>query len=369
MIYAISYADSIYENPQKLNLYSALQNGVNKTIAYTPSDLDKDFVLKNAEILNCKRGAGYWLWKPYVISKTLNEINDGDYLFYADAGSVYVRNISSLIDLMELRGDSIVVFDQAYIEKDWTKRDTFILLNCDNKNYSDTSQRMATFFVAKKTERTMQFVEEWLHLCEDARVLTDKINTLGKENYSGFIDHRHDQSVLSLLSKRNNISAYADPSINIQDWLGQKIEIGENKYWYSHKMPYISNLSQLVDANRLFYDRYWNDSEPLYLYGAGAVGKSFAEKARLINKKITGFVVTKKENITEKTINDIPVYSIDSMPCEIDDCKILVTLNNGRDEVISLLNTIYAKYEILDDFSRNNLIPYILQVCNKKTGE
>ena len=39
-----------------------------------------EFILAN------KRGYGYWLWKPYLIMKTLEQMNDNDILVYADCG-------------------------------------------------------------------------------------------------------------------------------------------------------------------------------------------------------------------------------------------------------------------------------------------
>ena len=32
------------------------------------------------------RGGGYWIWKPYIISKMLEQINENDILVYIDAG-------------------------------------------------------------------------------------------------------------------------------------------------------------------------------------------------------------------------------------------------------------------------------------------
>mmetsp|Transcript_25837 Transcript_25837/g.55977 ORF Transcript_25837/g.55977 Transcript_25837/m.55977 type:complete len:122 (+) Transcript_25837:65-430(+) len=45
------------------------------------------------------------------------------------------------------------------------------------------------------------FVSEWLELCTDVRALGDGPNELGKDNVEPFREHRHDQSIYSLLSK------------------------------------------------------------------------------------------------------------------------------------------------------------------------
>ncbi len=55
-------------------------------------------------------------------------------------------------------------------------------------------------------------VAEWLESCRDRRVLTDEPNTCGLPNLPGFVDHRHDQSVLSLQAGRRNLELFRHPS-------------------------------------------------------------------------------------------------------------------------------------------------------------
>ena len=57
---------------------------------------------KNKEILSRKRGSGYWLWKPYLILKTLKEkLNYGDYLIYIDAAILYMNSTYQVIDFLK----------------------------------------------------------------------------------------------------------------------------------------------------------------------------------------------------------------------------------------------------------------------------
>jgi hypothetical protein len=57
------------------------------------------FVNRNKNILERKRGAGYWLWKPYLIFQELYLARDGDIIVYSDALVNFVANISYLIEL------------------------------------------------------------------------------------------------------------------------------------------------------------------------------------------------------------------------------------------------------------------------------
>ena len=363
MVYAISYADDLYQAPMKLCLESALCNGADKVIGYTPADLDSAFVENNSEILNHKRGAGYWLWKPYIIKKTLDKIDYGDYVFYTDAGSVYARNVSSLIEKIILRDEDIVVFDHPYIERSWTKRDAFLLMDCDGKEYSETNQRMATFIVIRKSIKSATFIDEWLKCCMDIRMISDNDNVMGKDNYEGFIDHRHDQSVLSLLSKKRNIIPCPDPSINVQRWFGEKITLSEDQYWLSHKMPYIANLQQLSDACRLFYERYFDKKKKNYIYGAGKIGKELSHIAMYLGVTISGFIVSNKDRITEQEVNGIHVYALDELQYDVGNSKITVAFSGNKDAVINLLKKKKYSFEVLQDFSRDNLIPFIRVAC------
>lgn len=94
---------------------------------------------------------------------------------------------------------------QIWDNKQWTKRDCFIKMGCDTPEYHNGPQCSASIQMYRKCAKSVEFVKEYLHLCQDEDILTDKPNLLGS-NLKTFDDHRHDQSVLSLLSiKYKNI--------------------------------------------------------------------------------------------------------------------------------------------------------------------
>jgi len=212
-IVLINYANSLFRKSQKVNSQTGKSIGLfDKIISYSPKDIDVNFCFLNKKILVQKRGNGYWLWKPYFIKKTLDELNWGDFLFYCDSGAYFTKSIQDLITLSIEKKQDVIPFELSHLESKWTKRDTFVLMNCESKKYYDTNQRLASFVLIRKSDLAMQFVNEWLKLAQDERILTDIDNQCGFENYSGFVDHRHDQSVFSLLTKKYNFTAYRDPS-------------------------------------------------------------------------------------------------------------------------------------------------------------
>lgn len=213
MIVAINYANLKFKKAQYFNSRTAISKGkVDKVISYSPKDIGADFYAKNKKILQQKRGNGYWLWKPYLIQKTLRGLNAGDYLVYLDAGAFYINDIRYLIQQMEQDKQDIMPFELPLKECCYTKRDVFIQMDCDEPGYYETNQRMATMIILKKTDLTLRFVEEWLDYCQCGHIITDEKNNRGKDNYKGFVDNRHDQSIFSLLSKRYGLKAYRDPS-------------------------------------------------------------------------------------------------------------------------------------------------------------
>ena len=45
------------------------------------------FKEKHKEVLNKAHGGGFWIWKYYIILRTLETMEDGDIVLYLDSGS------------------------------------------------------------------------------------------------------------------------------------------------------------------------------------------------------------------------------------------------------------------------------------------
>ena len=83
----LTYSDESYMPARKLAVRMAkLFGGFDEVIGLSPDCIDNSFKAKNSKIFEYKRGAGLWLCKPYIVYKTLQKLNYGDFLFYADAG-------------------------------------------------------------------------------------------------------------------------------------------------------------------------------------------------------------------------------------------------------------------------------------------
>lgn len=101
----------------------------------------------------------------------------------------------------------IVAFELRIPDKFYTKSDLFNYFNVlNNKEITDTNTRCATSLIIKKTDKTIRFLNEWLKVFYDNFNLADDTPSVIK-NLDGFVEHRHDQSIFSILSKLYNAKA------------------------------------------------------------------------------------------------------------------------------------------------------------------
>lgn len=214
MIVAINYADSKFKKAQHWNSKTAIKYGAEKVIEYGPDDIDENFRNKNREILQNDKGGGYYLWKPYILNKAIKSMDKDDYLVYTDAGSIFVNPIQNLIACMKRENTDIMVFslEKEMLERKYTKRDAFILMDCNSNQFANTPQTIGGYVILKKTAFVEQFLKEDLQYAQDIRIISDNENVLQQDNYADFITHRHDQSIWSLMVKKYGLVRFRDPS-------------------------------------------------------------------------------------------------------------------------------------------------------------
>lgn len=215
----ITYATPLFVLPAQVLRQSALKNGVDEVRIYTSEILNgTEFEAKNRHILSQKRGAGYWSWKPFLIQQELERMSPDDVLIYCDAGIEIIDSLAPLVDLSGSLEVPVLVSDFNRISRVWTKRDAFVLMGLDSPEYYEVAQVVSGFTLWRRTEKTMAIVEEWLHYMQDYRICTDAPDECGLPPLEGFVENRHDQSVLSLLVAKHNIPIYRDPARYGDHW-------------------------------------------------------------------------------------------------------------------------------------------------------
>ena len=209
----VTFGDNKFKGALQLLKESALKNGIDEVKIYTKKELQKtNFWKKNSYILNKSRGAGYWIWKPYIILDTLKELNNNDIVMYSDAAVEIISSLNPLFNIANQEDYLIFRLAGHHKNKTWTKRDTFILMNCDEQKYWNANQTTASYHLWKKTDKNINFLKEYQKYLRDPRIVTDEPNMMGYANFIEFKDHRHDQSVLSLMSIKYNMIRYRDIS-------------------------------------------------------------------------------------------------------------------------------------------------------------
>jgi hypothetical protein len=166
-------------------------------------------------LLAHRRGIGYWSWKPHIILDALSRAGEGGVVVYYDAGRyrggfTIRRSVASLVEFADRHDGMLpgVAVPHHGPNSRWTRRDCFVLMDCDSSPYWMTPQVGATFSVWIKSRAAIDFVEEWRAYCSDPRVVGDGPNTCGLPNLPDFLDHRHDQSVLTNLVVKHDVKPF-----------------------------------------------------------------------------------------------------------------------------------------------------------------
>ena len=204
-IYFAAFADLKFSVPLKAITREAWNLDIfEKVFAYTDSDLGQEFDKKHRVfVTENSRGYGYWIWKPYVVEMTLKKMPENCFLVYADVGChIFAggRNRSlEYIKMMVEEDKHVLGFRMPQSEREWTKKDLFVYMNA-TKSMEDSGQVMATIFIVRNSPQGRGFVRQWKSIMEaNYDLITDKPSLL--TNDASFKEHRHDQSVFSLLIK------------------------------------------------------------------------------------------------------------------------------------------------------------------------
>lgn len=212
-IYLVNFATPKFYSSQEILNRSALQNGVDKVFSYREKDIiGTEFYSKNKKILEQRRGAGYWIWKPYIILDAMSKVKKDDIIIYCDAGIEIIDSIAPLVKIAIQQNGVMLFQTHRHYNRKWTKRDCFVLMDCDSPKYWDAEQVMGSFSLYLNNEWNKGFVEEWLHYCCNEKIVTDLPTQCGLDDLPEFKDHRHDQSILSLLAVKHNIEIFRNPS-------------------------------------------------------------------------------------------------------------------------------------------------------------
>lgn len=200
-ILVCTFATKEYAGSAAVLRHTALHvGGADEVIVYREADVQpwfRDF----PELLQGRtRGYGWWSWKPWCIWNTLTKhAKPGDVVVYCDAAMTIEAPLRPYAEA----ADHVLLFRLAGWTRDdrtnacWTKRDTFALMGRNTEAHRAAVQVNAAIQVYRHTPQALEFVDTYKAWCSKREVIDD---AHALENYGEFRDHRHDQSVVSLLA-------------------------------------------------------------------------------------------------------------------------------------------------------------------------
>ena len=244
MIYVVNYADGEpYESYRKMNTRTAYWFAkADRVIEYSRKDIDKEYIDNHKEIFSYKRGAGLWLWKPYLIHKALLSINEGDWLFYSDAGVTFIRSLKHLVRCAEENHQDVFTIEQPMLCRQFTKRECYSLMRVEDHG----ENQALGLLLLRKSDVSTRFVEEWLQLCENEELLSPNHFHPEIEEWPDYYAHREDQSILSLLRTKWNMQSFRDCS----DYGKMPYMYASKSYNYNPKEYPNSNYPTVILCNR-----------------------------------------------------------------------------------------------------------------------
>lgn len=215
----ISYGDDNFtKSLKRIGGEAKRLNRFDKIILYTPKDLP-DYI-KSSPLFCFSRGGGYWIWKPYLIYKTLCLCKEGDLVYYVDAGCTLRKNSWEWEKFEEIMQEYNAIFFQ-YRDINYEGWEQYCRIPENNNpkiyhwmkpsvvdyfkeytkgsDFMDFNKILSGFIIVKKEPAIMVF-DEWLKIMLFHPELV--IDPFGSELNNlpvSFNVHRHDETLLTAL--------------------------------------------------------------------------------------------------------------------------------------------------------------------------
>jgi len=192
-----------------------------------------------------KRLYGYGSWKAEIILSYLDKIPENSILQYSDIGCIFNLNgrerLKEYIQITDKK--NILAFKysdpkfniqnkykfQIYYENQYTKADAWEYFNIDdNSDILKTEQVWSGTMFFKNNIYTKEILNNWKKALNVTNLIDDSPSV--KKNHPNFIEHRHDQSMLSLICKKENIFCLSASECEWAEF--------ENKRMWSHLKNY-----------------------------------------------------------------------------------------------------------------------------------
>lgn len=205
-LYFVTFADSrlhrtlarIKEQAKSLQVFDGI-------MALDETKLSKSWLERNGQfVMQNPRGFGLWMWKPEVILQALKKMPDNAILIYADAGCTLnpegIPRLKEYIQMVKDCSGHRLAFElTGFREEQFTTEYALRAMDFTSKEERDSYQLLATTCIIQKTPENIGFVTFWNQLAQAPHMLTGGLHIPCSPSYK---DHRHDQSIWSVLNKK-----------------------------------------------------------------------------------------------------------------------------------------------------------------------
>lgn len=219
------------------NLNSGYLYGViTRNTVFTDKKLTflNSFFVENQHFENSAKGFYWYVWKPWVLLRSICELQENEVLVYLDAGTEISlrggKNFESLI--LKAKENGSIFFRCPQTIEEYTKPSTITYFESENYK-SDFNQVAAGILFLRNDADTRKLLRKWcrLSLHNNGILFNDE----------GHQKHRHDQSVLSLIIQDFNFQIVDYPI-----WFNNILYFNKGTYNYPiHTLRNSSNVSLL----------------------------------------------------------------------------------------------------------------------------
>ncbi len=208
----VSYATAGFAQAARFLVRSARRFSLD-TRLYGPADpVIHDLRRRYPAIMGSKRGAGYWLWKPFILLDAMKDVPDGTPVLYTDAALTFIADPAPLLALAGTHPVAMFGTSDGVLASTWTKRDCFIELQADTPEFWGLAQVWAGFQLYRAGPEARAFLHDLCEAMANEVALTDRANVHGGPDLPDFKAHRHDQSVLTVVAHKAGVPVFRDPS-------------------------------------------------------------------------------------------------------------------------------------------------------------
>lgn len=234
----ITYSNTQIHREYQKEFHKLYHRSFARHIDFTEEDIKaSSFWSENPQMFQYKKYGGYFLWKSFIIMKTL-ELYPENSVLYCDSNlrfthwKAFENSFSSQISSQ----GTFFVRHENFINRHWTKRDCFILMDADSDRYHNANQVWTPLMGFDNSKRTKELIQDYMHYCRNPQIVSEEPNLNG-ENLDGFVEHRWEQSVMSILVEKYGYRGI--PDTQLMNWVTK------------HYSPELMKMKEEINANPL----------------------------------------------------------------------------------------------------------------------